>query len=166
MRRSGFIGLGSNLGNREQQLRAGLDGLAQRGAKIAAVSSMYESAPVGVYAGEQGNFLNAAALIETELEPEALLEACKEVEAGRGRDFDAPRHGPRPLDLDILLLGDLELRSERLTIPHPALAERRFVLIPLLELDPDLTLPDGRQLDRLAAAVAEQELERIGPLPG
>lgn len=164
MRRRGFIGLGSNLGDREGHLRAGLAGLSARGVEVEAVSSLYETAPVGEYPGEQADFLNAVARIRTALEPEELLAACKEIEAGRGRDFDAPRHGPRPLDLDVLLLEGVEQRDERLTIPHPALAERRFVLEPLLELDPGAGLPDGTRLADRAAAVADQEVRRVGAL--
>jgi 2-amino-4-hydroxy-6-hydroxymethyldihydropteridine diphosphokinase len=114
---------------------------------------------------DQPDFLNAAARIDTDLEPQALLDACKVIEAEQGRMFGAPRHGPRPLDLDLLLLGDLELRTERLTVPHPEIANRRFVLVPLLELDPELALPHGT---RLAAALeglgSGQRVERRGPL--
>ena len=103
--------------------------------------------------------------IATELEPEALLDACKAIEAEQGRMFAGPRHGPRPLDVDLLLLGDLELATERLTIPHPEVTSRRFVLAPLLELDPDLTLPDGTRLaDALAALGPGQAAERAGPV--
>jgi 2-amino-4-hydroxy-6-hydroxymethyldihydropteridine diphosphokinase len=93
--------------------------------------------------------------ISTTLEPEELLDRCKAIEAERGRMFGGPRHGPRPLDVDLLLLGDIELETERLTLPHREVATRRFVLVPLLELDPDLALPDGT---RLAEA-----LEGLGP---
>ena len=119
--------------------------------EVEAVSSAYETEPVGEVL-DQPDFLNAAIRIRTELEPEALLDLCKEIEAERGRALDAPRHSPRPLDVDLLLLGDLELSTDRLTLPHPEVTSRRFVLAPLLELDPDLTLPDGTRLaDALAA---------------
>ncbi len=111
---------------------------------------------------DQPDFLNAAVRIRTELEPEALLDACKAVEAERGRVLDAPRHSPRPLDVDVLLLGDLELRSERLTLPHPEVSSRRFVLAPLLELDPGLALPDGTSLaGALAALGGGQRVQRL-----
>jgi 2-amino-4-hydroxy-6-hydroxymethyldihydropteridine diphosphokinase len=103
---------------------------------------------------DQPDFLNAAVRIRTALEPEALLDLCKAIEAEHGRVFGGPRHGPRPIDIDLLLLGDLELSTERLTLPHPEVASRRFVLAPLLELDPDLQLPDGRRLSEV--------LERLG----
>jgi 2-amino-4-hydroxy-6-hydroxymethyldihydropteridine diphosphokinase len=130
--------------------------------EVGAVSSLYETEPVGEIT-EQREFLNAAARIETELGPEVLLDVCKAIEAERGRMFAGPRHGPRPLDLDLLLLGDLELSSERLTIPHPRVTSRRFVLVPLLELDPDLALPDGTRLSESLADLGEgQRVERVG----
>ena len=114
---------------------------------------------------DQPDFLNAALRIATELEPAELLDACKEVEAERGRSFDAPRHSPRPLDVDLLLLGDLEYRSDRLTVPHPQVTSRRFVLVPLLELDPTLSLPDGTSLAAALDALGEGErVEPAGPL--
>lgn len=131
---------------------------------VDAVSSIYETEPVGEIA-EQPEFLNAAARVETGLEPEGLLDVCKGIEAERGRMFAGPRHGPRPLDIDLLLLGELELATERLTIPHEQVTSRRFVLVPLLELDPELTLPDGTPLgEALEALPAGQRVERVGEL--
>jgi 2-amino-4-hydroxy-6-hydroxymethyldihydropteridine diphosphokinase len=112
---------------------------------------------------DQPDFLNACVLVETELEPERLLVACKEIERQLGRIAGGVRHGPRPIDVDVLLLGDLEQRSERLTLPHPEVTSRRFVLEPLLELDPDLRLPDGRALSGFLPAVADQ---RVTPHAG
>ena len=109
------------------------------------MSSLYETEPVGEIL-EQPDFLNAAVRIRTDLEPEELLDACKAIEVEQGRMFGGPRHGPRPLDVDLLLLGDLELETERLTLPHPQVTSRRFVLMPLLELDPELSLPGGTRL--------------------
>jgi 2-amino-4-hydroxy-6-hydroxymethyldihydropteridine diphosphokinase len=113
--------------------------------EVVAASSAYETEPVGEVL-DQPDFLNAAVRVRTALEPEPLLDVCKAVEAERGRAPDAPRHSARPLDVDLLLLGDLELSSERLTLPHPEVTSRRFVLVPLLELDPELALPDGTRL--------------------
>jgi len=128
------------------------------------VSAAYETEPVGEVL-DQADFLNAAVRIRTDLDPEALLDLCKRIEAERGRRLDAPRHSPRALDVDLLLLGDLELRSERLTLPHPEVTSRRFVLAPLLELDPELTLPCGKPLaDALAALGAGQRADRVGSL--
>jgi 2-amino-4-hydroxy-6-hydroxymethyldihydropteridine diphosphokinase len=162
--RTGYLGLGSNVGDRAAHLRAAVELLRERGVEVEAVSSTYETEPVGEVL-DQPDFLNAAIRIRTELEPEPLLDACKAVEAERGRSLDAPRHSPRPLDVDLLLLGDIELRTDRLTLPHPEVTSRRFVLAPLLELDPELTLPDGTRLaDALAALPAGQRADRVGPL--
>ncbi|MDX6662249.1 MAG: 2-amino-4-hydroxy-6-hydroxymethyldihydropteridine diphosphokinase [Solirubrobacterales bacterium] len=164
MGRVGYLGLGSNVGDRETQLRAGLDGLRERGIEIEAVSSTYETEPVGALL-DQPDFLNACVRIRTDLDPEALLDVCKEIEVERGRTLTAPRHSPRPLDIDLLLLGELELETERLTLPHPEVTSRRFVLVPLLELEPELTLPDGRRLDASLEALAPgQRAERVGSL--
>ncbi len=119
-----------------------------------AISSLYETEPVGEIT-EQPDFLNGVVRIRTALEPEALLDLCKEIEAGAGRDFDGPRHAPRPIDVDLLLLGGVELATERLTLPHREVTSRRFVLEPLLELDPELRLPDGTDL--------RGALENLGP---
>jgi 2-amino-4-hydroxy-6-hydroxymethyldihydropteridine diphosphokinase len=162
--RTGYLGLGSNVGDREGHLRAAIQMLGERGVEVAAVSSAYVTEPVGEVL-DQPDFLNAAVRIRTELEPEALLDLCKEIEAKQGRSLDAPRHSPRPLDLDLLLLGDLELSTDRLTLPHPEVTSRRFVLAPLLELDPELTLPDGTRLaDALASLGPGQRADRVGPL--
>jgi 2-amino-4-hydroxy-6-hydroxymethyldihydropteridine diphosphokinase len=162
--RTGYLGLGSNVGDAAAHLRAAVELLAGRGIEVDAVSSAYVTEPVGEVL-DQPDFLNAAIRIRTDLEPEALLDVCKAVEAERGRALDAPRHSPRPLDVDLLLFGDLELTSERLTLPHREVRSRRFVLAPLLELDPDLTLPDGTRLaDALAALPEGQRVERSGPL--
>ncbi len=163
--RLGYLGLGSNVGDSAGHLRAALELLGERGVEVEAVSSLYVTEPVGEVL-DQPDFLNAAIRVRTELEPEALLDACKAVEAERGRAFDLPRHSPRPLDVDLLLLDEIELRTARLTLPHPEVRSRRFVLAPLLELDPELTLPDGTRLaDALAALPAhEQQVERRGTL--
>jgi 2-amino-4-hydroxy-6-hydroxymethyldihydropteridine diphosphokinase len=159
--RVGYLGLGSNVGDSAAHLRAAVELLPALGVEVDAVSSVYVTEPVGEIL-DQPDFLNAAIRIRTELEPEALLDACKTVEAERGRAFEAPRHSPRPLDVDLLLLGDLELTTERLTLPHPEVTSRRFVLAPLLELDPELALPDGTRLaDALAALSEGQRVERV-----
>lgn len=151
-KRTGYLGLGSNVGDPATHLRAALDLLEARGIEIDAVSSAYVTEPVGELL-DQPDFLNAAVRIRTDLEPEALLDACKAVEAERGRSLDAPRHSPRPLDIDLLLLGDLELETHRLILPHPEVTTRRFVLVPLLELEPEIALPDGRRLTQALEAL-------------
>jgi 2-amino-4-hydroxy-6-hydroxymethyldihydropteridine diphosphokinase len=162
--RTGYLGLGSNVGDSAAHLRAAIELLRARGVIVDAVSSVYVTEPVGEIL-DQPDFLNAAVRIRTDFEPEQLLDACKAVEAERGRSFAAPRHSPRPLDVDLLLLGDLELRTERLTLPHREVAGRRFVLAPLLELDPELTLPDGTRLAAAMAALPDgQRADLAGPL--
>ncbi len=116
---------------------------------------MYETAPQGEVT-DQPDFLNACLSIETELGPEELLDACKEIELALGRAPGGARHGPRLIDVDVLLLGELQHASERLALPHPEVTSRRFVLEPLLELEPRLRLPDGRALADFAEAVTDQ----------
>jgi 2-amino-4-hydroxy-6-hydroxymethyldihydropteridine diphosphokinase len=162
--RTGYLGLGSNVGDSAGHLRAAIELLGGEAVEVEAVSSAYLTEPVGEIL-DQPDFLNAAVRIRTALEPEALLDACKAVEAQRGRSFEAPRHSPRPLDVDLLLLGEIELATERLTLPHPEVRSRRFVLAPLLELDPGLTLPDGTRLaEALAGLGPGQAVRRLGPL--
>jgi 2-amino-4-hydroxy-6-hydroxymethyldihydropteridine diphosphokinase len=159
----GYLGLGSNVGDRRAQLEAGVAGLEARGVRVIASSSAYDTDPVGEIL-DQPAFLNACLRIETDLGPEELLDACKAVEADLGRDFSAPRHSPRPLDVDVLLLGDREHRSERLTLPHEQVLERRFVLIPLLELDFELATPAGTRLaERLAELPVDEGVRLAGP---
>ncbi|MGH2982795.1 MAG: 2-amino-4-hydroxy-6-hydroxymethyldihydropteridine diphosphokinase, partial [Solirubrobacterales bacterium] len=164
--RIGYIGLGSNVGDRVSHLSRAIADLGDHGVEVEAVSSLYETEPVGEIL-DQPDFLNAAARVQTSLGPEQLLDVCKAIEIEHGRAFAGPRHGPRPIDLDLLLLGDLELRTERLTLPHPEVTSRRFVLEPLLELDPELHLPDGTALrEALASLGPGQQVVRVGPPPG
>jgi 2-amino-4-hydroxy-6-hydroxymethyldihydropteridine diphosphokinase len=141
-----------------------VEDLRAHGVTIEAVSSLYETEPVGEIL-DQPDFLNAVARVRTSMLPEDLLDVCKAIEVEHGRAFGAPRHGPRPIDLDLLLLGEMELESERLTIPHPELTSRRFVLEPLLELDPGLALPDGTTLRSAMEGLRGQQVERLGPPP-
>ena len=154
----GYLGLGSNVGERRDHLQSAVAGLRRHDVRVLASSSVYETEPVGEVL-DQREFLNACLRIETDLGPEALLDACKAVERERGRVLDDDpsyvRHGPRPLDVDLLLFGDEPYASERLTLPHREVTTRRFVLAPLLELDPDLVVP-GR-------GPAEAALAGLGP---
>jgi 2-amino-4-hydroxy-6-hydroxymethyldihydropteridine diphosphokinase len=160
----GYLGLGSNVGNRRAHLRAAIEALRQHEVEVEATSSLYETEPVGEVL-DQPEFLNAVTRIRTGLEPESLLDLCKAIEVEQGRMLGGQRHGPRSLDVDLLLLGEIELDTERLTLPHPQVTSRRFVLEPLLELDPDLRLPDGTRLaDSLAALGSAQRVERAGSL--
>jgi 2-amino-4-hydroxy-6-hydroxymethyldihydropteridine diphosphokinase len=161
---TGYLGLGSNLGDREAHLRGAVDALRRRGIEIDAVSSIYETEPIGEIT-EQPDFLNAVVRIRTDLAPNDLLNLCKAIEVEHGRVFAGPRHGPRPVDIDLLLFGDLELDEGGLRLPHPEVGSRRFVLAPLLELDPSLTLPDGTLLaDALEALGGDQRAEPVGTL--
>jgi len=160
---TGYLGLGSNEGDRLANLSAARAALARHGIDVTAESSVYETAPQGEVT-DQADFLNTCLRIETKLEPEELLDACKAVERELGRTPGGPRHGPRPIDVDVLLLDGVEHASERLRLPHEQVLARRFVLIPLLELDFDLTTPDGTRLaDALAALPVEEGVRREGP---
>jgi 2-amino-4-hydroxy-6-hydroxymethyldihydropteridine diphosphokinase len=161
--REGHLGLGANLGDRRAALQHAVAALRDAGVEVLASSSTYETDPVGLVR-DQPPFLNACLHVRTALAPEELLDAVKAIEAAAGRDLQGVRHGPRPLDIDILLLAGEAHVSERLTIPHAALLQRRFVLIPLLELDFDLTTPDGTRLaDALAALPLDDGVRRAGP---
>jgi 2-amino-4-hydroxy-6-hydroxymethyldihydropteridine diphosphokinase len=160
---TGYLGLGSNEGDRLASLRAARAALEEHGVEVTASSSVYETAPQGEVT-DQPDFLNACLRIETQLAPEELLGACKRVERELGRAPGGVRHGPRPIDVDVLLLGDLEFRSERLALPHPEVTSRRFVLEPLLELDPDLALSDGTRLADALDAVRDQPVRPAGAL--
>ena len=161
--RTGYLGLGSNVGDRKRNLRAAVAALETAGVIITARASLYETAPQGNVL-DQPDFLNSAVRIAPGLDPLALVDLCKQVERDLGRDAAAPRHGPRAIDIDVLLLGDEQFVDDRLTLPHPEIAKRHFVLAPLLELDPSLTLPDGRAAADLLAAVKSQPVSRVGRL--
>jgi 2-amino-4-hydroxy-6-hydroxymethyldihydropteridine diphosphokinase len=163
---TGYLGLGSNVGDSLANLRAARDALARVAGddlSVTASSSVYETEPQGEVL-DQPDFLNAAVRIETTLGPEALLDACKAVERELGREAGGPRHGPRAIDVDLLLLGDGEYESDRLRLPHRDVLARRFVLAPLLELDPELALPDGTRLADALEALQGQRVERVAPL--
>jgi 2-amino-4-hydroxy-6-hydroxymethyldihydropteridine diphosphokinase len=161
--RTGLLGLGSNVGERRAQLQGAVDALAGAGITPLASSSTYDTDPVGEVL-DQPSFLNACLRVETALEPLALLDAVKRLERELGRRDGDRRHGPRAIDIDVLLLGELELRHERMTLPHEQLLSRRFVLIPALELDFDAVVPDGRRLsDALAALGLDEGVRWAGP---
>ncbi len=154
-----FIGLGSNLNDPPRQLQRAVTALgALPDSTVARVSSVYASAPVGPT--DQPDYLNAVLLLETALPPAALLRALQDIEDAQGRER-GERWGPRTLDLDLLLYGDLVLRDADLTLPHPHMHERDFVLYPLREIsDTNLVLPDGSDIDSLAAACRGNRLAR------
>jgi 2-amino-4-hydroxy-6-hydroxymethyldihydropteridine diphosphokinase len=161
--RDGYLSLGSNVGDRRANLQAAVDALPRAGVQVLASSSVYDTEPVGEVL-DQPEFLNACLHIRTDLEPEGLLDACKAVERRLGRVPGGVRHGPRPIDVDVLLLGDEVYRSERLSLPHEQVTSRRFVLVPLLEIAPDLSVPGaGRAADALAALGGGQDVRLAGP---
>jgi 2-amino-4-hydroxy-6-hydroxymethyldihydropteridine diphosphokinase len=159
-----WLGLGANLGDRRAALEAALAWLAREGVRVEAVSPAYETAPREVE--DQPAFLNAAARVASGLAPPDLLAEAKRMERELGRDPGGPRYGPRAIDCDLLLWEGGAWRGPGLEIPHPRLAERRFALLPLLDLDPGLSLPDGRLLTDLAATLdpSEQPATRL-PVP-
>jgi 2-amino-4-hydroxy-6-hydroxymethyldihydropteridine diphosphokinase len=161
--RSGLLSLGSNVGDRRANLQAAVDALPSVGARVRSASSVYDTDPVGELL-DQPSFLNACVLVDTALEPLELLDAAKRLERELGRTPDGVRHGPRSIDIDILLLGDIELSHERITLPHEQVLTRRFVLIPALELDFELSTPDGTHLsDALAVLPVSEGVRWAGP---
>ena len=146
MGRKVYVGLGANLGDREATVRRAVELLAATpGIELVAVSTLRETDPVG-YA-DQPRFLNGVAALETELAPRGLLDRLLAVERELGRvRGEGPRFGPRTIDLDLLLYGDEVVEKPGLVVPHPRLTDRQFVLEPLHELDPELTLPDGQRV--------------------
>lgn len=156
-----YLSLGSNLGDRLRNLQEGVARLSQHGVYPIQVSQVYETEPVGE-TPDPRPYLNLGVWAETELKPHALLHAMKAVEAAQGRTFQEGRWMPRTLDIDIILYDDLILETPALTIPHPRMHERAFVLIPLAELTPDYTLPDGTPLQELLQdpRIRAQEVRR------
>ncbi len=159
----GLLGLGSNVGDRRANLQAAVDGLAAAGVTPLASSSTYDTDPVGEVL-DQPSFLNACLSVRTSLAPLELLDACKALERDLGRSAAGVRHGPRAIDIDVLLLGEEQLRHERMSLPHVQLLARRFVLVPALELDIDLRVPGGARLaDALAALPLQEGVRWAGP---
>ena len=158
-----WVGLGGNLGDPAAALQDALDALDRIfGVELTAVSSVYQSAPVGLSA--QPDFLNAVARIDTSLEPGELLEQLLRIETEQGRVRVGERFGPRLIDLDLLLYNETVLQSEVLTLPHPRMLERRFVLEPLAELEGNMGLPGGHRLCDCLKACSDQRLDKIGSL--
>ena len=153
-----YLALGSNLGDRLAYLQAAVDALSNTaGLRLVAMSRVYDTAPVGYL--DQPRFLNGAVLLETELKPEALLEGLLGIERAMGRDrTGAIAKGPRVIDLDLLLFGGMVLEMAALTVPHPAMRERRFVLEPLAEIAPGMVDPlTGRTVAELLEELGNRE---------
>lgn len=162
--RRGLLGLGSNVGDRRANLQAAVDALPTIGVSVLAASSLYDTDPVGEVP-DQRSFLNGCLAVQTSLQTIELLHAVKRLERELGRSAGV-RHGPRVIDIDILLLGEEQLEHELITLPHAQVRSRRFVLIPALELDFDLRTPDGTRLaDALAALPVQEGVRWAGPPP-
>lgn len=151
------FGIGSNVGDGMAHLAAAVAGLRTLGENVV-VSPYYSTAPVG--GPDQERYLNAVVTVVTEEAPSAILERIHSIERERGR-LRRERFGPRTLDIDLLLYGDLTIDEPGLQVPHPRMAERRFVLQPLLDIWPDASLPDGRPLAPLLDRVRDQDVERV-----
>ncbi len=146
-----YLGLGSNVGDRLGSLRTAVERLTARsGIDVVAQSSVYETEAVDEAVGQR-DFYNAVVAVETTLTPRDLLAACKEIERELGREPGGRRHAPRPIDIDLLVVGDLRVDEPDLAIPHPGIGHRAFVQVPLLELDPTLPVPrsEGQRVTRV-----------------
>ncbi|HEX4717743.1 MAG TPA: 2-amino-4-hydroxy-6-hydroxymethyldihydropteridine diphosphokinase [Thermoleophilaceae bacterium] len=154
-----WLGLGSNIGDRMTNLRTGCEALEREGIRIVARSHVYETEPQAGAVG-QPDFLNACLEVTTDLDPRGLLAAAKRIEVELGRDPNAPRHSPRPLDIDVLIVEARRIDTPDLEVPHPEIEHRRFVLEPLLELDP----PERPRLERALAVLERQRVKRDGTL--
>ena len=155
-----YIGLGSNLEDPKTQILRAIESIGEIGRlALTRQSSLYKSAPMGPQ--DQAAYINAVVLVETSLSPLALLGRLAAIEEAFGRDRSVGHWGPRVIDLDILLYGQQEIRLRRLTVPHPGLTEREFVVYPLLEISPELTLPGGRRLAEEAHKIPAQTLQKL-----
>ena len=146
-----YLGLGSNVGDRRATLRRAVAAMVE----VTAVSAVYETEPVG--GPEQGRYYNIVVELETEKDPWELLELCRELERAAGRER-VVRWGPRTLDVDVLLVGDVSVNDDDLTVPHPRMVQRNFVMRPLLDLDPGLKIGDYNPKDAVG------EVKKVGPL--
>lgn len=155
-----YIGLGSNLGDRLDNLRRAVVALNKTRVVVRKVSSVYETEPVGP---PQPDFLNAVCEIETDLSPRELLVRLKNIESEMRRK-PGERWGPRLIDLDLLLYGDEVINDADLKVPHPEMHKRQFVVVPLLEIAPDLKLPDGRRLSSSLKRGTQEEDNLTGDI--
>ena len=155
----GFLSLGSNLGDRLGYIRSAIEKLRESGITVTAVSRIYETRPVE--SGEpQGNYLNLAIAVEYEGTPRELLELCRRIESQLGRQRPY-RHAPRTIDIDILMLQGVRVSQPDLTIPHPRMELRAFVILPLSEIAPDVVLPSGRGIIEVKNNLPRDEIVRV-----
>lgn len=158
-----YIGLGSNLADPVTQVRAGVTALTHLDqTRVEICSSFYRTAPVGLR--EQPDFINAVCRVRTRQDPATLMRNLLEIERACGRVREGGQGGPRTLDLDLLLYADRQIQTPALTVPHPRLHERAFVLYPLHEIEPDLAIPGRGALRELLAACAGQRAEKLKDL--
>ncbi len=158
-----YVGLGSNLDHPPRRIHNALRALTRLPtSRITAVSSLYLGPPLGP--ADQPDYYNAAAALETELEPHELLVALQGIEQAAGRLANPRRWGPRPIDLDLLLYGAETITAPALRVPHPGLTQRGFVLYPLVEIEPNLRLPTGESLKDLVADLADTAPRRVAAL--
>jgi 2-amino-4-hydroxy-6-hydroxymethyldihydropteridine diphosphokinase len=161
--RTALLGLGSNVGDRRANLQRAVHAIEHGGCVVLSSSSTYDTDPVGEIL-DQPSFLNACLLVQTDTDPLELLGIVKEIERELGRATASARHAPRVIDIDILLVGGMRVNEERMTLPHEQLLARRFVLIPALELDFEMTAPGGERLaDALAALDLQEGVRWAGP---
>ncbi len=163
-----YLGLGSSIGDRAAHLRSALQRLNSESTRVTALSSVYESPHLGLAPGDSERYpphLNCVAQVETSLSPNDLLDSVLEIERAGGRER-AERWSPRTIDIDILLYGAVSESSPRLTLPHPGIAKRAFVALPLAELAPQLTLPSGERLAEtvLSETIQQQAIRRVAGL--
>lgn len=157
---SAYIGLGSNLTDPSAQVRSGIAALARLAqTHLEACSSLYRTAPVGTR--QQPDFINAVCHVRTRLAPMALMQNLLEIEGLHGRVREGDKGGPRTLDLDLLLYGSEAIQNANLTVPHPRLHERAFVLYPLFELEPDLVIPEHGAVRDLLAGCVGQHIQKL-----
>ena len=158
MEKVAYLALGANIGNREENMRAAVRMLRGGGCAVTAVSSLYLTKPLGVT--DQPDFANAVIEVRTFLTPRELLDLCLDVESQLGR-VRTIRWGPRVIDVDVLIYGDVTMDEKELVLPHPRMLERAFVLVPLAEIAPDLLLCDGRTAREAADQIDKTGIEKL-----
>ena len=155
----GYLSLGSNLGDRLRHLESALEKLRQEGVGVTAVSRIYETRAVEVD-GPQENYYNLAAAIEYEGTPQELLEVCRRIEDELGRERPYP-HAPRTIDIDILMLEEIRISTPDLTVPHPRIELRAFVIFPLSEIAPGVVLPSGKGIIEVKNSLPRDQIVRV-----
>ncbi len=157
---SAWIGIGGNIGDAVEAVRTAIDALGNtEGVSLEARSSLYRTAPRDY--DDQADFINAVVRVDTALNPLELLDTLQALERRQGRRREGARFGPRRIDLDLLMYDDVQVKSPRLELPHPRMHERRFVLEPLVEIDPGAVVPGHGRADALLARCSNQRVDRL-----